>query len=66
MPGTWLQGWVWVNEGKSPLRPKWGYVTEQMGSSLLVKVRTSMVVLEIAGVVASPCIAHHCHQACIP
>lgn len=33
------QGWRWVNEGKSPLRPKWGYVTEELGNSLLVQVR---------------------------
>lgn len=33
------QGWAWVNEGKSPLRPKWGFVTERPGDSLVVTVR---------------------------
>ena len=32
------QAWTWVNEGKSPLRPKWGYVSEAVGDSLLIKV----------------------------
>lgn len=32
------QGWRWVNEGKSPNRPKWGFVSEREGDSLLVKV----------------------------
>ncbi len=33
------QGWKWVNEGKSPERPKWGFVTEREGDSLTVRVR---------------------------
>ena len=36
---TVVQGWSWVNEGKSPLRPKWGFVSEQPGDSLVVTVR---------------------------
>ena len=32
------QGWQWVNEGKSPDRPKWGFVSETEGDSLVVKV----------------------------
>ena len=35
-----VQDWRWVNEGKSPERPKWGYVTEKEGDSLTVRVRT--------------------------
>ncbi|EIE19265.1 hypothetical protein COCSUDRAFT_58561 [Coccomyxa subellipsoidea C-169] len=34
------QDWRWVNEGKSPERPKWGYVTEKEGDSLTVRVPT--------------------------
>ncbi|CAL8468221.1 g7760 [Coccomyxa elongata] len=34
------QGWRWVNEGKSPERPKWGFVTEREGDSLTVRVPT--------------------------
>ncbi|BDA43799.1 hypothetical protein COCOBI_04-8160 [Coccomyxa sp. Obi] len=34
------QGWKWVNEGKSPERPKWGFVTEREGDSLTVRVPT--------------------------
>ena len=32
------QGWQWVNEGKSPDRPKWGFVSETEGDSLAVQV----------------------------
>ena len=32
------QGWQWVNEGKSPDRPKWGFVSETEGDSLVVEV----------------------------
>ena len=32
------QGWQWVNEGKSPDRPKWGFVSETEGDSLIVQV----------------------------
>ena len=35
---TFAQGWQWVNEGKSPDRPKWGFVSETEGDSLVVKV----------------------------
>ena len=35
---TSAQGWQWVNEGKSPDRPKWGFVSETEGDSLVVKV----------------------------
>ncbi len=45
---AFFQGWRWVNEGKSPLRPKWGYVTERLGDSLLVRVRRCL----------------HCSSAC--
>ena len=55
---------MWVNEGKSPLRPKWGYITEDMGSSLLVKVWTCRMVYEA---VRPSCIigVWPCQQACI-
>ncbi|CAL5221891.1 g4156 [Coccomyxa viridis] len=32
------KGWQWVNEGKSPDRPKWGLVSETEGDSLAVQV----------------------------
>ena len=32
------QGWQWVNEGKSPDRPKWGFVSKTEGESLVVQV----------------------------
>lgn len=37
-----LQGFEWVNEGKNG-RDKWGYVTWQSGSKLLIKVRSTFV-----------------------
>ena len=33
-----MQGWQWVNEGKSPDRPKWGFVSQTEGDSLVVQV----------------------------
>ena len=35
---TGLQGWQWVNEGKSLDMPKWGFVIETEGDSLVVQV----------------------------
>ena len=37
------QGWQWVNEGKSPERPKWGFVSETEGESLAIQVRQSIL-----------------------
>ena len=46
----WAQDWRWVNEGKSPERPKWGYVTEREGDSLTVRVRTLPYLIKAANV----------------
>lgn len=41
LPHTVVQndGWEWVNEGTA-VKPKWGYVTWQVGATLVLKVDT--------------------------
>ena len=43
------QGWQWVNEGKSPVRPKWGFVSETEGESLTVQVRAKFLLISGQG-----------------
>lgn len=42
-----------MNEGKSPERPKWGYVTEREGDSLTVRVRILPYLIKPADVVTT-------------
>ena len=38
------QGFDWVNEGKRPDSPKWGYVAKSVGNNLKMRVRTASAV----------------------
>ncbi len=31
------QGWNWINEGKLANKPKWGFISTEVGSQLVLK-----------------------------
>ena len=40
-----VQGFTWINEGKRPDSPKWGYVSTSVGNNLKIMACPAMMVL---------------------
>lgn len=40
-----MQGWNWLNEGKLANKPKWGFISTQVGAQLMLKASSEVVSL---------------------